>query len=104
MVQTRGLERDGLTLQDPWVSSRRPRHHVASNLLLRRSALQDHGGGRVVVHGGIMASVWCHALARLLRRQSHVTELGVEGVRLETEISVKRNASRSWINAVLGLN
>lgn len=57
-----GLKRDGLALQHPWVSSRWPCHHVASNLLLLwgRSALQYHRGGVVVVvvvYGGKMAVV-----------------------------------------------
>lgn len=81
MVWTWGLERDGLTLQHPWVSC----HHVASNLLLqRRNSLQYHGGGRWVVYSGIVAGVWSCSptLTRLLLCQSHVTELGVEGVRL----------------------
>lgn len=90
MVRTGVLDWDGLTLQHPRMSSWWPCHHVASDLLLlwRRSSLQYHGGGWRLVDGGVVAGVWRRgsALVRLLLPQSHVTELGVEGTRLETQI------------------
>lgn len=93
MVGARRRERDGLTLQQPRVSSRRARQHVASNLLLMmllmllRGSLQHHRGGVVVVHGWVVAAVRSRSAAVAVRllRQGHVTELGVEGVRLERE-------------------
>lgn len=92
MVRTGVLEWGQLTLQHPRMSSWWPCHHVASDLLLlwRRSSLQYQGGGWRLVDGGVVAGVWrCgSALVRLLLPQSHVTELGVEGIRLETQIDV----------------
>lgn len=58
VVGALGGEGDVLTLQHPWVSSRRPGHHVARNLLWRSSLQHHRGRVVVVVHGGIVAAIW----------------------------------------------
>lgn len=95
MILAWGLECDRLTLQCTLVSSWWPCHQISCHLLLmwRSSALQHHGGRGVMVNSGIVAGVGSrgYTLSWLLLPQSHVTKLGVEGIRLEIKLNQKNS-------------
>lgn len=77
----------GGALQDPRVVPRGPGHNVAGDLLRGGSLEYDRRGllvVMVVVYGSVVAAVGSRraAVGGRLLRQTHVTELGVEGVGL----------------------
>lgn len=76
---------------------------------MRRSSLQHHGGGVVVllvvvhmlVYSWVMAGVWSrsHVVTGRMLSQSHVTKLGVYGVRLGVDVigRLLLRRGRDWL-------